>query len=428
MSVFAASILILLVFLLLGVPVAFSLALAALSLGLYHGLPLSFLGISVLESLSSVPLLSLPLFVLLGQVMLAGKISERLFDTINSWTCHLPGGLAVTIVFTCAMFAAIIGSGAITTATIGMVAYPAMLKRGYDKKFTLGLLASGGTLGILIPPSIPLILYSAITGCALDSLFVAGIVPGLLMTALMTCYAVRRSRRGGYIPAPRAFWAQRWYLIRRNIPSLLMPVLIIGAIYSGLLSPAEAAAAGVIYGLATAIFFYKTMTFSQVPGVCREALCITCMIGLIVIGAHMFGKALAMLGAPQELMQLVLEQKLTPLAFILAVSAALLVLGTVMETASIVLITTPLVFPSLLALNMDPVWYGVVLTVNMTIALISPPVGIDLYVVKGLRDDITLSEVIRGAAPFMLLMLVFLGIVIAIPPLSTWLPSVMLSR
>ncbi|NQS72307.1 MAG: TRAP transporter large permease [Desulfobulbaceae bacterium] len=415
----------LLIILLTGLPVAFGLGLTAVILALINGIPLSFVGITVLESLNSTTLMAVPLFIFMSQVLLIGRVGDQLFETVNTWVRHLPGGLSVATVLSCAVFAAITGSGAATAATIGTVAYPAMVRRSYDQKFTLGLLACGGTLGILIPPSIPMILYSSITDASLDRLFIAGVIPGLLLTLLLSAYAVWRSRHGAFEPMPKADWPERIRLTLRNLPGLLLPVLVIGGIYAGIFTPTEAAAVGLVYSLFITMVLYRSLSIRQIPKVCLEGLTTSCMIGMIIIGAHFFGKIMTILGIPQQLTALVVEHNFSPLMFILAINLVLLLLGAILETVSVVLLTTPLVLPIMLTLNIDPIWYGVVLTVNMAIALITPPVGMDLYVIKSLRDDITLGMVIRGVTPFIMIMAFFLALIILFPSLTTWLPSLM---
>lgn len=415
----------LLLILLTGLPVAFGLGITAVLLALINGLPLGFVGITVLESLHSSTLMAVPLFIFMSQVLLIGRVGDQLFETVNSWVRHLPGGLSVATVLSCAVFAAITGSGAATAATIGTVAYPAMVNRSYDQKFTLGLLACGGTLGILIPPSIPMILYSSITDASLDRLFIAGVVPGLLLTLILSIYAVWRSRRGAFEPLPKAGWTERRRLTLRNLPGLLLPVVVIGGIYTGIFTPTEAAAVGLVYSLFITMVIYRTLSIRQIPRVCLEGLTTSCMIGMIIIGAHFFGKVMTILGIPQQLTALVVENNFSPLMFILTINLLLLLLGAILETVSVVLLTTPLILPIMHSLNIDPIWYGVVLTVNMAIALITPPVGMDLYVIKSLRDDISLSMVIRGVAPFIVIMICFLALIILVPSLSTWLPSLM---
>lgn len=416
------------VILLLGLPVAFGLGSTSLVLALFQDLSLSYLTITVLESVNSFTLLAVPLFIIMSQILLVGKVGDSIFETINAWVRHLPGGLAVATVFSCAVFAAITGSGAATAATIGTVAYPAMFSRGYDKRFTCGLLATGGVLGILLPPSIPMIIYSSITDASLDKLFMAGVVPGILLTILLASYAVYRSIRGGYAALPKASWEERWKLTRYNIPALSLPVIVIGGIYSGAFTPTEAAAVGVVVTIFLTKFVYKTLSWNQIPKVLLDSLTTSCMIGMIIMGAHLFGKVLALMNVPQELTRIVVENDLSPLMFVIAVNLLLLVLGALLETISCILLTTPLILPIMIAMEIDPIWYGVVLTVNMTIALITPPVGMDLYVIKGLRDDIGFDDVIRGVVPFILLMFCFLAVIIAFPGISTWLPSLMPTR
>lgn len=415
--------------LLIGLPVAFGLGSTAVLIAAFQEhISLNFLTITVMESVNSFTLLAIPLFVIMSQILLVGKIGDSLFDAVNAWVRHLPGGLAVATVFSCAVFASITGSGAATAATIGMVAYPAMFKRGYDKKFTCGLLATGAVLGILLPPSIPMILYSSITDASLDKLFMAGVVPGILLTLMLAGYAVFRSIRGEYAPLPKASWEERRELTKRNLPAMSLPLVIIGGIYTGAFTPTEAAAVGLVFSFFLTKFVYKTLSWRHLPQICLDSLTTSCMIGTIIIGAHLFGKVLTLMDIPQELTRVVVENDLSPILFILAVNLLLLVLGALLETVSCILLTTPLILPIMQGLNIDPIWYGVVLTVNMTIALITPPVGMDLYVIKGLRDDIALSDVIRGVIPFIGLMLVFLAIIVAFPSISTWLPSLMPTR
>jgi C4-dicarboxylate transporter DctM subunit len=426
---FLITIAVLAIILVLGLPVAFGLGSTSVILALFQEhISLNYLTITVLESVNSFTLLAIPLFVIMSQILLVGKVGDSIFETINTWVRHLPGGLAVATVFSCAIFASITGSGAATAATIGMVAYPAMFSRGYDKKFTCGLLATGGVLGILLPPSIPMIIYSSVTDASLDKLFMAGIIPGILLTFILAGYAVFRSSRGEYTSLPKASWEERWKMTRYNMPAMTLPVIIIGGIYTGVFTPTEAAAVGMVLSLALTKWVYKTLHWNQLPKICLDALGTTCMIGMVIIGAHLFGKVLTLMNIPQELTKIVVENELTPLMFILAINALLLILGALLETISCVLLTTPLILPIMQNLNIDPIWYGVVLTTNMTIALITPPVGMDLYVIKGLRDDIELEDVIRGVAPFIVLMIGFLGVIIAFPTLSTWLPSLMPTR
>lgn len=415
----------LLVVLFMGLPVAFSLGSTSVVLILLYDLPTKIVGSTMFSAMESFTILAIPLFILMSQILLDGRVGDDLFDVMNAWVRHLPGGLAIATILACAFFAAITGSGAATAATIGMVAYPAMIERGYDKKFTLGLLAAGGTLGILIPPSIPMILYGAITEESVGKLFIAGVVPGLILTTIFVVYAVIKSKRGGFTPMERTSWSERLRITRKNIWGIFLPVLIIGGIYSGIFTPTEAAAVGLVYSLFVTMVVYRTIKLSELPKICLKSVGTSSMIAIIIAAAVLFGKVMTMLMIPQKLTQLIIDNNLSPLMFILAMNLLMMVLGMILETVSIILLTMPLVTPILLALHIDPIWYAIILTINMTMALITPPVGMNLYVINGLRKDIHMGDIIQGVWPFIMLMLIMLVLAIAFPQLSLWLPSVM---
>ncbi len=425
MSSFFFVIFLLLLILFVGLPVAFSLGTTSLLLVMLYELPMKVVGSSIFTSLDSFVVLSIPLYVLMSQILLDGRVGDDLFDVANVWVRHLPGGLAIATVCSCAFFAAITGSGAATAATIGMVAYPAMIERGYEKKFTLGLLAAGGTLGILIPPSIPLILYGSITEESVGKLFIAGIVPGLVLTAIFIAYAVYRSKRGGFVPLPKSGWAERISITRKNLWGLFLPFLIIGGIYTGAFTPTEAAAVGLVYSLFVTLVVYRTISLKDLPAICVKSMMTSSMIAMIIAAAVLFGRVMTMLEIPQKLTEFVISNNFSPMMFIIAMNLLMIVLGCILETVSIVLLTMPLVTPILHALHIDPIWYGIILTVNMTMALITPPVGMNLYVINGLRDDIRMSEVITGVWPFVLIIGGMLVLTMIFPIMSTWLPSVM---
>jgi C4-dicarboxylate transporter, DctM subunit len=417
--------LLLLVVLFAGLPVAFSLgATSILLVGLFD-LPVKIIANTIFTSLDSFVVIAIPLFILMSRILLDGRVGDDLFEVMNVWVRHLPGGLAIATILACAFFAAISGSGAATAATIGMVAYPAMIDRGYEKRFILGLLACGGTLGILIPPSIPLIVFGAVTEESIGKLFIAGVVPGLVLTAILIVYAVYRSRRGGYVPMQAASWQERFRVTRRNLWGIALPFLILGGIYTGAFTPTEAAAVGLTYSLFITLFIYRTVRLRDLPDICLKAVGTSCMIALIISGALLFGRVLTLVEIPQKLTALIIDWKLTALMFVLAMNVLMLFLGCILETVSIILLTVPLVAPILEALKIDPIWYAIVLTVNMEMALVTPPVGMNLYVINGLSDDIHMSEVIRGVAPFIVILGAFLLLTMLFPPMSTWLPSMM---
>ena len=422
---FTLVVLLLIGVLFLGLPVAFSLGSTSLLLILLFDLPMKIVGATIFTSLDSFVILSIPLFVLMSQVLLDGRIGDDLFEVMNAWVRHLPGGLAIATILACAFFAAITGSGAATAATIGMVAYPAMTERGYDKNFTLGLLAAGGTLGILIPPSIPLILYGAITEESVGKLFIAGVVPGLVLTGLFIIYAVYKSRRGGFTPMEKTTWGERFRVTKKNFWGILLPFIIIGGIYSGAFTPTEAAAVGLVYSLVITLFVYKSLRLRDIPDICLRSITTSCMVAIIIAGAVLFGRVMTLLMIPQKLTEIIISNNFSVLMFIIAMNFHMIILGCVLETVSIILLTMPLVTPILHVLNIDPIWYAIVVTVNMTMALITPPVGMNLYVINGLRSDIHMSEIIKGVFPFIIIMALFLILVIAWPGMSLWLPSVM---
>ncbi len=425
MMTFLLVVTLLLALLFIGLPVAFSLGTASLALIVAFDLPLKIVGQSIFSSLDSFVLLAVPLFVLMSQVLLDGRVGNDLFDVMNAWVRHLPGGLAIATILSCAFFAAITGSSATTAATIGMVAFPALIERGYDRRFVLGLLAAGGTLGILIPPSIPMILYGAVTEESVGKLFVAGIVPGLVLTAIFVIYAIIRSRGGGYRAYEPASWKERLQITRKNLWGIALPIIIIGGIYSGAFTPTEAAAVGLVYSLFITLVIYRTLSLKDLPGICLRSVGTSCMIAMIIAGALLFGRVMTLLEIPQQLTQMVIDAGLSPLGFVIAMNILMLGLGCILETVSIVLLTMPLVAPILGALQIDPIWYAVVLVINLEMALITPPVGVNLYIIHGISDDITMGEIVKGVFPFMILMVGMLILAIAYPSMSTWLPSVM---
>lgn len=425
MMTFLFVVALLLVLLFIGLPVAFSLGTASLALIIVFDLPFKIIGQTIFSSMDSFVLLAVPLFILMSQILLDGRVGDDLFDVMNAWVRHLPGGLAIATILSCAFFAAITGSSATTAATIGMVAFPALTERGYERRFVLGLLAAGGTLGILIPPSIPMILYGAVTEESVGKLFVAGIVPGLVLTAIFVIYAIIRSRGGGYRAYEPASWRERFRVTRKNLWGIVLPIIIIGGIYSGAFTPTEAAAIGLIYSLFITLVVYRTLSLKDLPGVCLRSVGTSCMIAMIIAGALLFGRVMTLLEIPQQLTQMVIDAGLSPLGFVIAMNILMLGLGCILETVSIVLLTMPLVAPILGALQIDPIWYAVVLVINLEMALITPPVGVNLYIIHGLRDDITMGEIVKGVFPFMILMVAMLILAIAYPSMSTWLPSIM---
>ena len=411
--------------LVIGMPVAFTLSVAGI-LGIIQFVDVSFLSqvpVIAYKTLDSYVLTSVPLYILMSQIMLTGRVGSGLFELGSKWMGHLPGGLGIATIFACAIFAAISGSSVATAVTIGAMAIPEMLKRGYDRKLVVGSVAAGGTLGILIPPSIPMILYGTITDESVGKLFMSGVVPGALLTVLFICYIVFAS--WDKPREPRSSHAEKMKSLRENIWGLFLPVIIIGGIYTGIFTPTEAAAVGTVYALAITFFVYRSVTIQDMPAILRATIKTSCMIFSIMIGAMLFGYILTILQVPQALMRLVTEGDLNRWIVMLGINIMLLILGCVLETVSIILITLPMLYPIIKALGFDPSWFNVVLLINMELALITPPVGMNLFVIKGISEDSSIQDIIAGAAPFAAIMVFEILLLCFVPEIATWLPSVL---
>lgn len=411
--------------LVIGMPVAFTLSVAGI-LGIIQFVDVSFLSqvpVIAYKTLDSYVLTSVPLYILMSQIMLTGRVGSGLFELGSKWMGHLPGGLGIATIFACAIFAAISGSSVATAVTIGAMAIPEMLKRGYDRKLVVGSVAAGGTLGILIPPSIPMILYGTITDESVGKLFMSGVVPGALLTVLFICYIVFAS--WDKPREPRSSHAEKMKSLRENIWGLFLPVIIIGGIYTGIFTPTEAAAVGTVYALAITFFVYRSVTIQDMPAILRATIKTSCMIFSIMIGAMLFGYILTILQVPQALMRLVTEGDLNRWIVMLGINIMLLILGCVLETVSIILITLPMLYPIIKALGFDPIWFNVVLLINMELALITPPVGMNLFVIKGISEDSSIQDIIAGATPFAAIMVFEILLLCFVPEIATWLPSVL---
>lgn len=417
----------LLIFLATGIPVAIGLALVGVSIGYFSIGHSSLLGLpsSLFAGTTSFLLIAIPLFVLMSEILRRGGITELLFETVTRWVGHLPGGLAVSAVLTSAIGASITGSSVANAASMAIVAVPPMLERGYERRFTYGLVAASGTLGIMIPPSIPMLLYGEVTEESVGTLFIAGIIPGLVLTAMLVVYAVVVSVRGGvYRPMPRASWPDTLRYTAQAAPALVLPLLVVGGIYSGIFTPTEAAAVGVTYALLLSVLVYRSVGALDLWRAFMDALLTSAMILLLIACSHVLGTVVTKLQISQDLLSFVQSMELPPWGFVAATMVLLFFLGTILEVISIIFIILPLLHPIVLTLGLDPIWYAVVFTLNMEIALITPPVGMVLYVMTGiLRRPIT--EIMQGIVPFVLLLIVCLIVLMVFPQLSLWLPSVL---
>ena len=373
-------------------------------------------------------LVAIPMFILLGEIMLRAGIARRMYSAVVQWVSWLPGGLMHANIGSCTIFAATSGSSVATAATVGTVAYPEIEKRKYNESLFLGSLAAGGTLGILVPPSINLIIYGLLTDTSVPELYLAGIIPGaalalLFMLVIIGACLYRRSWGGDRV---KTSWGERV----RTLPHLLPPVLlfaaVVGSIYGGVATPTEAASIGVVMALFIAAYF-KSLNVQMLLEAFEGTMRITAMIMLIVFSAIFLNFVLGFMGITQAMLNFIAELGLTPTETILLIVVFYLILGMFMETLSMMLTTIPVVFPIVMSLNVEAfsdVWFGILITILMEAALITPPIGVNLYVVQGIRArGGKFNDVAIGAVPFMIAMLVMIGILIAFPGVATYLPN-----
>jgi len=417
----------LLVLLFLGLHVASAIILLAFgsdALLLNGMLPLSASSIAW-DRMNEFALVAIPLFVLLGEILLRAGIAEKLYNSLAVWMEPLPGGLLHTNTFASALFAATSGSSVATAATIGTVAIPLMEKRGYNNRMVYGSLAAGGTLGVLIPPSILMIVYGALADVSVGKLFIAGMVPGILLALCMSLTivimsVVRRTKfeRGESIPL-----IKKLSLLVEIIPTFIIFVIVIGSIYAGLATPTESAALGIVTALILAAF-YKTLSISMLHQAFLGAMKTTSMIILIIVAAFCFNFVLALLGLPQAGSRMITEMGLSPYAMIWFLVLFYVILGCFLEAVSMMVTTVGIVVPIIAAAGFDPLWFGIFLTVLMEISMITPPVGLNLYVVQSLRPrGSNIFDVFLGIIPFLFTFIFFLAIMIYFPDIVLWLPS-----
>jgi C4-dicarboxylate transporter DctM subunit len=413
----------------LGMPMYAAMFLFSFAVLMAVGGGIASLGDLVFGKLNEPLLVAIPLFMLMARFMVKGKVVDDLYRTTFTLFGHWPGGLGVATIAACTVFAAISGSSVATALTIGAVAIPQMLKYGYPPRAAYGAVAGGGTLGILIPPSAPMVLYALVAQESIGKLFLAGVLPGLMLAGIFAVYCMasalwreRRQGRGAERP-PASSWRERGRAIVQSFWALTLPPFVILGIYFGIFTATEAAGTGALWALVVAVLFYRTLAARDVWDACGEAARTTAVLFLIIIGAALFGHMLTKLGIPDALVKLVLDMKVSKYEFLIAVMLLLFVLGLVLESVSIILITTPVIMPVLKTLGIDPIWYGVLLTINLELALISPPVALNLVVIKTLTKA-PLAEINKAAVPYMLMMALAIAILIAVPEIATWLPAV----
>ena len=408
--------------LLSGLPVAFSLGVLGLGMVVIGGFSPLMAPQAILSTLDGFILLAVPLFLLMSNILLRGGCGKDLFSAVQAWVGHWPGGLAVATIVSCGIFAAISGVSVATAATIGVVAIPEMIKRGYNKNFVYGLLAAGGTLGILIPPSLPMIVYGFVTEESVISLFLAGIGPGIFLISLFIIFSIIYSKFfGGYKRVPAASWEERKKYSIKVLPTLILAILILGGIYTGVFTPTEAAAVGFSLALFLTVILLRSLSFDDFKKALFESMVTTAAILVIIAGAKIFGKAIALYRIPQDISMFIEATIQSKAVFMITVCLILVAMGLVFETLSMVLIMVPVLLPAAMSMGVDPIWFGIFMVIMVECALITPPVGLNLYVIQSVAKT-QLGEVAKGVIPFLAMMIFTVYIMYIWPDLALYIP------
>ena len=408
--------------LLAGLPVAFSLGVLGLGMLVIGGFSPLMAPQAILSTLDGFILLAVPLFLLMSNILLRGGCGKDLFSAVQAWVGNWPGGLAVATIVSCGIFAAISGVSVATAATIGVVAIPEMIKRGYNKNFVYGLLAAGGTLGILIHPSLPMIVYGFVNEESVISLFLAGIGPGIFLISLFIIFSIIYSKFfGGYKPVPAASWEDRKKHSIKVLPTIMLAVLILGGIYTGVFTPTEAAAVGFSLALFLTTILLRSLTFDDFKKALFESMVTTAAILVIIAGAKIFGKAIALYRIPQDISMFIEATIQSKAIFMITVCLILVAMGLVFETLSMVLIMVPVLLPAAMSMGVDPIWFGIFMVIMVECALITPPVGLNLYVIQSVAKT-QLGEVAKGVVPFLIMMIFTVFIMYIWPDLALYIP------
>ncbi len=406
----------------LGTPIYLVLMGVASVLLLVDGRSVAGLGQHVLDHLNTPILVAVPFFILAAVLMQRGNLARVLFNAALSWIGWLPGGLAIAGVGATAIFAAITGSSAATTMAMGTLLVPIMVERGYNRSFAMGLTAAAGTLGILIPPSLPMLLFGLIAEESIPRLFLGGLIPGLLQASLFALYIFFVANRVGGSSEPMV---SRETFVKTNVhafPALLIPIIVLGGIYGGFVTLTEAAVLGALVALIAVLFIYRTSKLRDIPAMFTEAIDRTSVIILIIMGATLVSAWIIKSGVPQQFAQDIVASDLKAWQFLLIMNACLLILGMFLEGVAIILIVLPVVFVVVKELGIDMTHFAVVMIINIELALLSPPIGLNLFVMSNVTGR-PVGEVLRGTIPFFLIMFGLLMLVTFFPALSTWLPN-----
>jgi C4-dicarboxylate transporter DctM subunit len=414
---------ILIVLMLTGMPISISLGLTVLTfLFTMTQVPIESVALKLFTGIEKFEIMAIPFFILAGNFLTHGGVARRMINFASSMVGHWHGGLALAGVFACALFAAVSGSSPATVVAIGSIILPAMVKQGYPKRFGAGVITTSGALGILIPPSIVMVMYSVTTNTSVGQLFMAGVIPGLLLAFFLGLTTWFLAKKHGYPRMPKATWGERWKAFRRSAWGLFLIVIVMGGIYSGIFTPTEAAGIAAVYAFVIAVYVYRDLKLVQVGKVLLDSAAMSAMLLYIITNAVLFSFLMTSENVPQAMASWLTGQGLGPIGFLIVVNLLLLLAGNVMEPSSIVLIMAPILFPVAVQLGIDPVHFGIIIVVNMEVGMCHPPVGLNLYVASGITK-MGISELTVAVTPWLLTMLAFLLLITYVPAISLWLPK-----
>jgi len=380
---------------------------------------------ALFSKLDKYALMAIPMFILAGNLLSTSSSARRIVDFAKAFVGHLPGGLPIAAIFASIVFAAVSGSSPATVAAIGSLMFGAITAAGYPKTYAVGTITASGSLGILIPPSIVMIIYGVTAEVSIGKLFIAGIVPGLLIGGMLMVVTYIGAKRLGFKKTKPASLKEKWQKFKEAFWALMTIVIIIGGIYGGIFTPTEAAAVSAIWALFIALFIYKDFKLKDLKKVFLESAKTSAMIMFIIASASIFAYFLTLENIPQMLSNLVIDMNLNKIAFLVAVNILLLIAGNFMEPSSIIMIMVPLLLPIATALGIDPIHFGVIITINMELGMLTPPVGLNLFVASGITK-LSIKEVFQAVLPWFLVIFVGLLLITYIPAISLWLPSLMM--
>jgi C4-dicarboxylate transporter DctM subunit len=406
-----------------GMPISIALGLTVLTfLFTMTTIPIEIVSQRLFTGLDSFSIMAIPFFILTGGFLTHGGVARRMIRFGSALVGHLPGGLAIAGIIACALFAAVSGSSVATVAAIGSILMPAMERAGYPKRFGVGAIGTAGALGILVPPSIVIVIFSVSTNMSVGKMFVAGIVPGILLAGLLMTITWVIARKNGYPRMQRASLAEIWVAFREAIWGLLLIFIVIGGIYRGLFTPTEAAAVSAIYAFVVVVFVYKELRLRDVGRVLLASANLSAMLLYIITNAVLFSFLLTSENIPQSMAQWIIDQHLATWTFLLSCNVMLLIAGNFMDPSSVVLLLAPLLFPVATKLGVDPIHFGIMMMINMEVGLLHPPVGLNLYVASGI-SKMGLTETTKAFAPWLVFMVAYLLLITYVPRIVLWLPE-----